>query len=94
VLELCRCRSGDLLREGKVGLVTATYMRAGLKFGRTEMSDRIAELEEMLKDSNQRVSELQERLVTLRAATTRTLMLISQDRKVISQSQVLQERRD
>jgi len=40
------------------------------------MSDRIAELEEMLKDSNQRVSELQERLVTLRAATTRTLMLI------------------
>ena len=58
------------------------------------MSDRIAELEEMLKDSNQRVSELQERLVTLRAATTRTLMLISQDRKVISQSQVLQERRD
>jgi len=69
-------------------------MRAGLKFGRTEMSDRIAELEEMLKDSNQRVSELQERLVTLRAATTRTLMLISQDRKVISQSQVLQERRD
>jgi len=40
------------------------------------MLDRIAELEEMLKDSNQRVSELQERLVTLRAATTRTLMLI------------------
>ena len=65
------------------------------------MSDRIAELEGMLKDSNQRVSdsnqrvsEFQERLVTLRAATTRTLMLISQDRKVISQSQVLQERRD
>ena len=51
-------------------------MRAGLKFCRTEMLDRIAELEEMLKDSNQRVSELQERLVTLRAATTRTLMLI------------------
>jgi len=61
------------------------------------MSDRIAELEGMLKDSNQRVSdsnqrvsdsnqrvsdsnqrvsEFQERLVTLRAATTRTLMLI------------------
>jgi len=47
------------------------------------MSDRIAELEGMLKDSNQRVSdsnqrvsELQERLVTRRAVTTRTLMLI------------------
>jgi len=40
------------------------------------MTNQIVELEEMLKDRNQRVSELQERLVILRAATKRTLMLM------------------
>ena len=58
------------------------------------MSDRIAELGQKSKELNRRVTKLEEMFIDAQSSYHAHTNTYSQDGRVISQSQVLQERRD